>query len=94
VGELTDIRHVQLARILSLPRETTPAAVENAARAMPGALADAFFSEAADNDDVTGAAGALDYLETRLTFFQEILGETTAEAVRDGFARRLEAWSD
>jgi len=92
VGGLTDIRHVQLTRILALPRDTQPDAVERAARAMPNALADAFFGEAVDADDVTGGAAALLYLEDRLAFFSEIVDEATAEAVRAAFRVRVAAW--
>jgi hypothetical protein len=91
VGELTDIRHVQLSRILNLPRDSRPAAVEAAARAMPHALAEAFFREAVDSDDVTGAESALAYLEDRLAFFGEML-EASADGVRAAFETRIEAW--
>ncbi len=94
MGELTDIRHVQLARILGLPRDSSPLAVENAARAMPSRLADALFSEAADSDDVTGAASAVGYLEDRLAFFEQIVSTETADAVRRVFERHVAAWDE
>jgi hypothetical protein len=94
VGELTDIRHVQLARILQLPRDTSPGAVQRAVTAMPQALAEGFFSEAVDSDDVTGAAAAMAYLEDRLAFFSEIIDTATADAVRTAFERHVSAWDE
>jgi hypothetical protein len=92
VGELTDIRHVQLSRILNLPRNVEPGAIESLARAMSHVLADAFFAEAVDSDDVTGRESALAYLEDRLAFFGDIIGERGVADVRSEFKKRVAAW--
>jgi hypothetical protein len=94
LGALTDIRHVQLARILGLPRDSSPLAIENAARAMPGRFAAGLFGEAVDSDDVTGPAAAIAYLEDRLSVFQDLLPGDTLAAVREAFAAHIRAWDD
>jgi hypothetical protein len=90
VGEPSDVRYLQLARILGLPRDTPEGAIKAAAGAAPERLAGALFAEAAASDDVIDAATALQYLDDRLAFFGDILAG--AGAVRDAFAERLQAW--
>jgi hypothetical protein len=92
VGELTDIRYLQLARILGLPRDLDSEAVAEAARSRPEDLAGAFFAEAADSDDVIGGTSAVEFLEDRLTFFSGIIDRVTAATIRMSFHQRLSAW--
>ena len=92
MGELTDIRHLQLARILGLPPDLGGEALTDAARGRPGDLASAFFSEAADSDDVIGAASANEFLDDRLAFFSPIIDRVTAATIRAAFQERLAAW--
>lgn len=91
MGEPDDIRHVQLARMLGLPAGTPSAEIEAAARAAPATIAAAIFAEATDSDDVTGVVSAREYLEMRLAFFRDLLGEV-APAIRGEFDRHLLAW--
>ena len=89
-----DIRLIHAARMLGLPIATlTPESARDAIAARPADFASALFEEAAGNDDVTSAAAALDYLETRLAFFGDLTGEATASVRRD-FASHLAAWGD
>ncbi len=88
-----DMRLVQLARMLAVPLpELTPASARARIAAQPADMADALFREAADSDDVTGNDTALDYLEGRLSFFDELLSPGAAEAVRAAFRERISAW--
>lgn len=59
--------------------------------AAPDAFAAALFAEAADNDDVVSSAAALEYLETRLSFLGDLIGDAGA-AIREAFRRRVAAW--
>ena len=92
MGELTDIRYLQLARLLALPRDTERSALAEAARVRPEALADAFFAEAADSDDVIGGPSANQFLEDRLAFFAGIIDRVTAATIRLAFQQRLAKW--
>ena len=83
-GGVTDLRLIQAARLLGLDRATlTEAAATAAIGAEPAVFGQALFAEAAENDDVTSGAAALDYLETRLRFFGDLV--THPEAVREAF---------
>ncbi len=88
---MSDIRLVQLRRILSqdLPSDTAARAAVSQAAPL---LADALFAEAADSDDVTGSESALAYLEERLTFFAGLVTEAAAAAIRARFHECLRAW--
>ena len=89
----TDIRLVQLARILGLPGETLTADAARAAiAARPADVASAFFHEAADNDDVISVAAALDYLEGRLAFFGDLIPASGAAPIRESFRTAVESW--
>ncbi len=88
-----DVRLIQLARILALdPATLSHDAARAAISERPADLASAILREAADNDDVTSTAAALDYLESRLAELGDLIDEQAAVAIREGFARRLRAW--
>lgn len=88
-----DIRRVQLARILDLPAShLTGRNAATAIAAHPDELADAFFHEAAANDDVLSKETALEYLEGRLAFFSGLIPAGTVTEIRICFAERLRAW--
>lgn len=88
---MTDLRLIQAARLLGLDRATlTEAAARAAIAAAPAVFGQALFAEAADNDDVTDAAAALDYLETRLRFFGDLVQHPVA--VREAFRVLTLAW--
>ena len=61
-------RLIQLSRMFATPIEDDEAA-RTAIETRPGDFASAVFLEAADSDDVTSRATALDYLATRLADF-------------------------
>lgn len=87
-----DERTRQLARLLGLPRDADATRAVQAAAGDPGGLAAALVAEAAENDDVTSAAAAVEYLELRLRFFGELIPPEVAEAVRRRFAELAAAW--
>ncbi len=84
-------RHIQLSRMLDTTIEDDEAA-RRAISARPGDFASALFLEAADSDDVTSADNARDYLVLRLSAFEDLLDDATANAVRAAFDERLRAW--
>lgn len=69
-----------------------PESARAAIAAAPDVLANAFFAEAADSDDVTSVESALDYLEGRLAFFVPLIDAQTAAIIRHAFRERLRAW--
>jgi hypothetical protein len=88
-----DMRLTQLARMLNVPlvslsAQSAPAIVAAKSQAMSTAL----FEEAAASDDVTSVESALDYLEGRLAFFDDLIPAGAAAAIRTSFAARLKAW--
>lgn len=87
-----DERTRQLARLLGLPREADSTRAAEAAADATERLAAALAAEAAENDDVTSAAAALDYLELRLRFFGELIPPEVGEAVRRHFAELVASW--
>jgi len=88
-----DVQRIQLARILGLDSATlTIESARQEIASRPSDLADAFFREAADNDDVTGRESALDYLESRMTDFADLIPPDAAAAVRAAFREHLRAW--
>ncbi|MGD9933432.1 MAG: hypothetical protein AB7T37_06910 [Dehalococcoidia bacterium] len=92
MADVADIRLVQLARLLGLPRNSGRDLVLDAVRQQADVLAAAFFVEAANNDDVTSADSAREYLADRLAFFADIIDEATAAEIRDRFAHHLKSW--
>jgi hypothetical protein len=52
----------------------------------------ALVAEAADNDDVTSAEAALEYLDGRLRFFGDLVGGADGEAIRASFVSATAAW--
>ncbi|MCA9829135.1 MAG: hypothetical protein R3B97_07280 [Dehalococcoidia bacterium] len=92
MADVADIRLVQLARVLGLPRTTAPDVILDAVRQHGDVLAAAFFVEAADNDDVTSTDGARQYLADRLRFFAGIVDDATAADIRARFAHHLKSW--
>lgn len=82
---------IQLRRILGLPGLDASGAAA-ATHESSGQLAAAFFAEAADSDDVISREAALDYLESRLSFFGNVISLSDADALRIEFAERLKAW--
>ncbi|KAA0238391.1 MAG: hypothetical protein HUU14_11680 [Dehalococcoidia bacterium] len=88
-----DLRLIQLARILGLdPAALSLAAAPSLFEAHPETLAAAFFAEAAANDDVTGPASALDYLDLRLDGFGDLVPAAAASRIRAAFEVCLNAW--
>ncbi len=92
MAEPADIRLVQLARVLRLPRTSPRDLILDAVRQQPETLAAAFFAEAADNDDVISAESARGYLTDRLAFFAGLIDDPTAVDVRRRFDHHLKAW--
>lgn len=88
---MSDMRFVQFGRIFGAEPST-----ETEARALVSGdamrLADALFAEAADSDDVTGAASARAYLEGRLGYFSALVDAAAAERIRVRFEERLASW--
>jgi hypothetical protein len=89
----TDVRLTQLARILDLPPSSlTPEVARAVISARAEDFADELFVEAANNDDVTSIEAALDYLESRLADFGDLVEPDAAARVRAAFGQRLSAW--
>lgn len=88
---MSDMRFVQFGRIYGAEPST-----ELEARALVDGdavrLADALFAEAADSDDVTGAASARAYCEERLAYFAPFVDESAGGRVRARFEARLASW--
>jgi hypothetical protein len=89
------LRLVQLARLMgarthALSREEA----RSRAASDPARLAQGLLAEAADNDDVLSADGALDYMEERLRYFGEALDGETPERVREAFRALVQRWDD
>ncbi|OAI42508.1 hypothetical protein AYO38_11430 [bacterium SCGC AG-212-C10] len=90
---LSDIRLVQLARLLSAREHSLPIEeVRARAAADTGRLATTLLAEAADSDDVLSAADAIAFLEDRLHFFGDALSRSTADRVRHDFAELVRQW--
>jgi hypothetical protein len=88
-----DVRLIQVARILGLrPLGLTHDAARDAIAMRAPEMALAFFLEAADSDDVTGAASALDYLDGRIAFFRDLIAPAAAEVIRTAFREKLRSW--
>ena len=87
-----DIRVVQLTRMLGPGISLDASHPSRALRAHTRALAHAFLSEAADNDDVISTEAARDYLAGRLRFFSGLIDHETATAVRAAFDEGLRSW--
>jgi hypothetical protein len=84
----------QLSRILGQPPETLDgdAAARAAIERHADELANAFFHEAADSDDVTSVESAEDYLQVRLDFFGDLVTETAADRIRERFSELVARW--
>ena len=83
----------QVARLLGLERAGLTAEGALAAiAAEPGGLGRALEAEAADSDDVTGAASARAYLESRLADLAPLTPPGSTEAVRAAFEAGIAAW--
>jgi len=87
---MSDTRHRQLSRIYARPLESDDDA-RAAIRRDPGILASALFEECVQSDDVTSIETARAYLEDRLEFLGDLVGEG-AEPVRQAFEARVAAW--
>jgi len=88
-----DLRLVQLARMLAVPLDgLTPASATALISARAPDLAAALFREAADSDDVTSIDSAVDYLESRLVSFGDLISAPAATTIRAAFADRIQAW--
>jgi hypothetical protein len=85
---------VQLARILGLDAAGLDdlAAARDAIDANTDTIADAFFHEAADSDDVLSPETAQEYLEVRLAFFGELVSDGSAERIRERFGELVSRW--
>lgn len=87
------VRLTQVARILDLPADgLTQEDAREAISARPEAFAGELFMEAANNDDVTSADGALVYLESRLADFRDLVSSEAEARIRAEFGRRLASW--
>lgn len=87
---MSDTRHRQLSRIYGSRIESDDDARAAIGRD-PGILASALFEECAQSDDVTSIETARAYLEDRLQFLGDLLGEE-ADPVRRRFEARVAAW--
>lgn len=87
-----DERFRQLARLLGLPRDVREEQLADAVQRRPEVLAAALAAEAAENDDVTSAEAARDYLELRLRYFGELLAPAVVATVRRRFAELVSRW--
>jgi len=88
-----DVRLIQVARILGLrPLGLTRDAARDAIAMRAPEMALAFFLEAADSDDVTGAASALDYLEGRIDFFGDLITPAAVAVMQTAFREKLRSW--
>lgn len=90
---------VQLSRMLGMPvdvleHQVRTQALANTIEDSVGTLAEAFFHEAADSDDVTSIETGMDYLEVRLAYFGELVRPAAAEAIRGRFAELVESWAE
>ncbi len=89
-----DIRLIQIGRILGLrPLGLTHDAARDAISMRAPEVALAFFLEAADSDDVTDVASALDYLEARIAFFRDLITPEAAEVILAAFREKLRSWA-
>jgi hypothetical protein len=86
-----DPRLRQAARLLGVDSIDAASARDAFARD-PAGLALGLVEEAAASDDVTSAASAIDYLETRLVYLGDLLDDATAAAVRGHFAEAVRGW--
>ena len=84
-------RLIQLSRMFATPIKDDEAA-RTVIETRPGDFASAVFLEAADSDDVTSRATALDYLATRLADFHGLIEPDVAAKVREAFETRTRAW--
>jgi hypothetical protein len=88
---MSDMRFVQFGRIYGVEPSN-----EFEARALVSGdavrLADALFAEAADSDDVTGAASARAYLDERLRYLGGLVDRAAVDMVRARFEQRLQSW--
>lgn len=92
MNDQPDLRLVQLSRILGqLDRYLSASQASAAIVADPARFASVLFDEAAQNDDVTSSAAALDYLEARLAFFGDLVAPAE-DSIRAEFRSRLAAW--
>ena len=84
---------VQLSRMLGMPvDELEGQDLAQTIEDSVGTLAEAFFHEAADSDDVTSIDTGMEYLEVRLAYFGEFVRPAAAEAIRARFRELVETW--
>ena len=84
---------VQLSRMLGVPvEELEQRDLAQTIEDSVGTLAEAFFHEAADSDDVTSIDTGMEYLEVRLAYFGELVRPATAEEIRARFGELVESW--
>jgi hypothetical protein len=84
---------VQLSRMLGVPvEELEQRDLAQTIEDSVGTLAEAFFHEAADSDDVTSIETGMEYLEVRLAYFGELVRPAAAEAIRARFRELVESW--
>ncbi len=82
-----------MARILGLGLAAPT--IEKARAALaddPTALAAGLVAEAAGNDDVTSREAAIEYIDSRVAFFADLLDEETTQRVRAEALRLLTQW--
>lgn len=90
-----DPRLVQLGRILGIePAELDGGRAARIIEDHADRLAEAFFLEAVDSDDVTGPDSAAGYLDVRLAFFGEMMSDSAAARIREGFEARVAQWRE
>jgi hypothetical protein len=84
----------QLARLLGnhALRTSTSDEVRAAASANIDRLADGLVAEAAASDDVTDRESALEFLESRIRFFNDLFREETRTRLWDAIQVKIDAW--
>jgi hypothetical protein len=88
-----DPRLIQLSRMLGVPlEELEQRDLAQTIEDSVGTLAEAFFHEAADSDDVISIESGMEYLEVRLAYFGEFMRPAAAEAIRARFGDLIASW--
>lgn len=87
-----ELQLIQLRRILAAGDDLTADNAQARLAAESARVAEAFFAEAAENDDVTSTSAALDFLEGRLAFFGDLIDHAIATRIRTRFNELLAAW--
>lgn len=95
VGRADLLRQMGLPPDAPLPDRLTAEQRERArrlAQERAGPIAQALLEEAMTLDDIQDAAGAVAYLEERLTFFAALLSDDVRAAIREQFQAIVGRW--